>query len=383
MPPAKLGINLQTLVIFLINLRFPHLFLFTGLLMHGIGRLQSDTVVRALAVVELYEGLYLLLSLLKRLKTPVLTIYALTLDDAVHALCKGVVGGLVVLRHRDLYLVFLQFLHIEVTAVLYAPVRMVNKFWKFTSASLFYGHAEGFEGEYGCQRVCQAPTHDLLRVGISHEMQVAASANKVDVGDVALPQLVSRRRSESLDEVLPLMVAVVGVRRGTALARLLHEPVTTQQVQERIAPGHPARIEHHAEHLPELYPADARVKSADLLHGIKDADLACQPLRIVRLLLVKGLTATAKQLTGSSDGQAMLPVEFFYCLAPDFFRISMPLRSATSISVFRARFCNSSSRMRDSSNATSGDFSDSFFLRAISSIGWDSACKDTTFSDFL
>jgi hypothetical protein len=75
------------------------------------------------------------------------------------------------------------------------------------------------------------------------------------------------------------------------------------------------------------------------MHGIEDTHLAYQLLRIVRrLLLVKGLTATAKQLTGSNDGQAMLPVEFLYCLAPDFFLISMPLRSATSISVLRARF---------------------------------------------
>ena len=140
-------------------------------------------------------------------------------------------------------------------------------------------------------------------------MQVAASASEVDVGDVALPQLVGSRRPESLDEILPLVVSVVGVRRGAAPAGLLHEPAATQQVQERVASGHPARIEHHAEHLPELNPADARIKTADFMHGIKDSYLTCQLLRIVRLLLVKGLTATAKQLTGSSDGQAMLPVE--------------------------------------------------------------------------
>ena len=63
-------------------------------------------------------------------------------------------------------------------------------------------------------------------------MQVAASASEVDVGDIALPQLVSCRRLEALDEILPLVVAVVGVRRRTALARLLHESVATQQVQE-------------------------------------------------------------------------------------------------------------------------------------------------------
>ena len=269
--------------------------------MDSVGRLQSDAVVRTLTVVEVDKPPNLLQGLLKRLKTPVLTVYALALDNAVHALCKGIVSGFIVLRHRDLYLVLLQLFYIEVTAVLYASVRMVNKFGEFTSASLFYGHAEGFEREDRCQRVRQAPAHDLLRIGIRHEVQIAASVSEVDVGDVALPELVSGRRLESLDEILPLMVAVVGVSRGTALARLLHESVATQQVQERIAPRHPARIEHHAKHLPEFHSADARVKPTDLLHGIKDTDLACQFLRIVRLLLVKGLTATAKQPTGSSD----------------------------------------------------------------------------------
>ena len=232
MPPAKLGINLQTLVIFLINLRFPHLFLFTCLLMGVVRSLQSDAVVRALAVVEEYEPLYLLQRLLVRVETPVLTICALTLDDAVHALCKGIVGGFVVLRHRDLYTMFLQFLHIEVAAVLDAAVRVVDESREVTFTSLFDGHAEGFECEDCCQRFCQAPADDLLRISIRHQMQVAASASEVDVADIALPQLVSCRRLEALDEILPLVVAVVGVRRRTALARLLHESVATQQVQE-------------------------------------------------------------------------------------------------------------------------------------------------------
>ena len=175
-------------------------------------------------------------------------------------------------------------------------------------------------------------------------MQVAASASEVYIGYITLPQLVGCRRGESLDEILPLVVAVVGVGRRAAPAGFLHQVVATQQLQERIAPGHPARIVHHAEHRPQLNSTYARIKPADLTHGIKDAYLTCQSLRIVRLLLVKGLTATAKQLTGSSDGQAMLPVEF-------------------------------------ASNAnTSADFS-SCFLRAISSTGWDSTCKDTDFSE--
>ena len=345
--------------------------------------LIPNTHMRALVVVEVDEALYLLQGLPIRFETPVLTIYALSLDRAVHTLCNAVVGRLVVLRHRDLYAVFLQFLHVEVAAVLDTAVRVVDESREVTSASLFYGHAEGFERENGSKGISQTPAYDLLRIGIRHKMQVAATAHEVDVCDVAHPQLISCSRSETLDEILPLVVAVVRVRRGAALARLLHQMVATQQIQERIAPGHPACIEHHAEHQPEFDPSDARIKTPDLMNGVKDADLAGQFLRLVRLLLVKGLTAVAKQITGSNDSQAVLPVKIFYCLAPDFFLISMPFLSATSISVFRAKFCNSSSRMRASNNCTSGDFSDSFFLRAMSSTGLDSACKDTTFLDFL
>ena len=64
MPPAKLGIILQTLFIFLINLRFPHPSLLTSLLMGYIRSLQSDTVVRALAVIEVDKSSYMLQSLL-------------------------------------------------------------------------------------------------------------------------------------------------------------------------------------------------------------------------------------------------------------------------------------------------------------------------------
>ena len=218
--------------------------------MSVVWSLQSDAVVRPPAVIEDDEALYLFQSLLIRLKTPVLTVYALALDRAVHTLCYGIVSGFVVLRHRDLYAVFLQFLHIEVTTVLDAAIRVVDESGEATSTSLFYGHAEGFEREDSSQRFCQAPANYFLRVGIRYEMQIAASASDVNIGYIALPQLVGSCWFESLDEILPLVVAVVGVRRRTAPARLLHESVTTQQVQERITPRHPACVEHHAEHRP-------------------------------------------------------------------------------------------------------------------------------------
>ena len=144
MPSAKLGIILQTLFIFLINLRFPHPSLLTSLLMGYIRSLQPDAVVRAFAVIEVDKSSYMFLSLLICLKAPILAIHALSLDDTVHALCKGIVGGFVVLRHRDLYAILLQFLHIQVAAVLDATVRVVDESREITSTSLFYGHAEGF-----------------------------------------------------------------------------------------------------------------------------------------------------------------------------------------------------------------------------------------------
>ena len=59
-------------------------------------------------------------------------------------------------------------------------------------------------------------------------MQVAASISELDVCYIALPQLVGGSWFKSLDEILPLVKAVVGVRRGATLARLLHKVVSMQ-----------------------------------------------------------------------------------------------------------------------------------------------------------
>ena len=84
--------------------------------------------------------------------------------------------------------------------------------------------------------------------------------------------------------------------------------------------------------------------------------------------------------SGRTTREALLLLGF------NFYLISMPFFSATYISVFRTRFCNSNSRMRASNNNTSGDFSSAFllfFLPAISSCGLESDCKDNAFPDFL
>ena len=150
MPPAKLEINLQTCLIPAIIFILPHFFLFTGLLMCVVWSLQSDTVVRPPTIVEYDEALNLFHCFLKRIKTPILTIYALVLDSAVHTLCKGVVSRFVVLGHRYLYTIFLQFLHIQVAAILDTTVRVVDEPREVASTCLFNGHAEGFERKDRC-----------------------------------------------------------------------------------------------------------------------------------------------------------------------------------------------------------------------------------------
>ena len=219
---SKLRINLQTLMVFLINFRFPHLSLFSLLLMDAVRSLVPYAHVRASAVVESDEAADVFQSIFICRKTSFLAVYALALDDAVHTLGNAVVGGLVVLGHRYQDAVLLQLLHIQVAAVLHTAVGVVDESREVVPSGLFYCHAECLEGENSRKRIGQAPAHNLVRVGIRDQVQVAASVLKIDVGDVAHPQLVGACRDEAFDKVLPLVVSVVGVRRGACPAGLQH-----------------------------------------------------------------------------------------------------------------------------------------------------------------
>ena len=112
---------------FLINFCFPHLPLFSLLLVDAVRSLVPDAHVRASAVIESYEAADVLQGFPIRREAPFLTVDALAFDDAVHALRNAVVGGLVVLGHRYLYAVLLQLLHIQVAAVLHAAVGVVDE----------------------------------------------------------------------------------------------------------------------------------------------------------------------------------------------------------------------------------------------------------------
>ena len=91
----------------------------------------------------------------------------------------------------------LQFFHIEVAAVLYTPVGVMDESRQVVATDLFYGHAECPERKDCRQRFRQTPADDLLRVCIRDEVQVAASIVSPDVSGIAIPALSARNLTAS------------------------------------------------------------------------------------------------------------------------------------------------------------------------------------------
>lgn len=152
-------------------------------------------------------------------------------------------------------------------------------------------------------------------------MQITASLVRIDVGYVAHPQTVCRIRDIILYQVPPFVVTVVGVGGMPAAGRLPEQLVPAQELQEGIPAGHPSASEQVAQHQPQLVAADTRIDRAYLSDGAQDAGLPAKEPVTVRLLLVIGLSAMAKQLASGLDVQAFPLAKSRYCLAPDFFRI--------------------------------------------------------------
>ncbi len=89
--------------------------------------LVADAHMRTMIVVEINEAVNLLLGILNVFKAMLLTIDMLSLDSAVYTLGNGIIGRLIVLRHANLDTIFLQFFNIQVAAVLYATVRVMDE----------------------------------------------------------------------------------------------------------------------------------------------------------------------------------------------------------------------------------------------------------------
>ena len=317
--------------------RLPHDSLWALLLMSLSGSLHADAGVWAGVVIEGDEAGYTLQRIMVRLEA-LLAVDHLRLEDAVNTLRNSVISGFVVLRHADFDTVLLQFVRVGITAVLYASVRVMDESFQLICRSLRDGHPEGLERVFRLQRLGQAPAHDLVRIGIRHQVQVTAVVNQVDVRDVAYPELIGACGHEAADEVLVLVVPVVRVRRVTWLGALLRQLEVTQQLEERIASGHPVAKEHPLRHKPQLVVADTGIHLADLLHCVHDAHDAEEVFLITLLPLVIGLFAPVKQLTAIRYRIARIAVQALYCLTPAFFRTLMPCSSMTSMSVLSARF---------------------------------------------
>ena len=301
------------------------------------GGFHADAGMRPLLVVEADERADALPCVLQALEAA-LAVDDLGLEDAVHTLGYGVVRGLVVLRHRDADAVPLQLVRIGITTVLYAPVGVVDEVPQLLGRCLRDGHSESLERVFRLQRLGEAPAHNLSRVGVRHEVQVAAALHEVYVRNVAHPELVGTCRHKAADEVPVLVVAVVRVRRVARLGAPLHQLEVAKKVQEGISPRHPVAKEHTLHHQPQLVVPDAGVHLAYLPDGIHDAHHTGKVLTVALLLLVIGLLASVKQFTAINYRIARIAVQALYCLTPDFFRIFRPCSSATSMSVLSARF---------------------------------------------
>ena len=120
------------------------------------------------------------------------------------------------------------------------------------------------------------------------------------------------------------------------LGALLRQLEVTQQLEERIASGHPVAKEYPLRHKPQLVVADTGIHLADLLHCVHDAHDAEEVFLVALLLLVIGLFAPVKQLTAIRYRIARIAVQALYCLTPAFFRTLMPCSSMTSMSVLSA-----------------------------------------------
>ena len=291
----------------------------------------------SLIIVETDEASYAFLSIFKTLVT-LLPINDFRLQDAVHTFRYGIVCRLVIFSHTDVYLVFLQQIHVGIATILYTSVRVVCELGKIVGTRLVNGHLKSMDSMFRFKRFRQTPTHNLMRIGVRNQMQIATSVSKVYVGYIANPQSVSFRRNVTFNQILVLPVAMVGIGRLTGFGSFLKQSQTSEHSKECITSRHPIGSIHPLEHQPKLVIADAWIQLADFQHGVFDTHHPPNQLIVVCLALVIRLFATAKQGTGISDRVTEIPVQAFYCLAPDFFRIRIPCSSAMSIMTFKARF---------------------------------------------
>lgn len=265
--------------------------------MHYGGYLVADAHVGASVVVEVDVALYHPVCMLKGVEA-LLAVDTFRLYFSVDALSDGVVCGIIVLTHGDGYLMRLEHGHVGIAAILHATVGVVNQSPEGFAAGHGYGLADGhsqrLHGDGSLERPGQCPAHNLVRVGISDQVQVAyVAACKGDIGNVGCPKLVGCDWDKALYQVLVLVIAVVGIRRVAGLRLGEHQTLAAQDGEEAVTPRHEVAPEHRYEHKPKLVAADSGILLADFPDGLDDLTLIRHLLLNVGLRLVEGLTAMA------------------------------------------------------------------------------------------
>ena len=178
---------------------------------HG-WHLVADAHVRTPVVVEVDVAFDDTVGVLEGTET--LPVDAFHLYYTVGSLCDGIVRRVIVLTHGDGDAVFPEHSHIVVAAVLYASVGVVGQSLKnLTSAhvnGLVDSHLQSLHRDGGLERLGKCPAHDLVRVGIRDQVQVAhVASGQGDVGNVGHPELVGSSGYKAFNQVLVLVVAMI------------------------------------------------------------------------------------------------------------------------------------------------------------------------------
>ena len=250
------------------------------------------------------------------------------LDDAIHALCYGIVRRLVVLRHADGGIDTLQMFYIQAAAVLYAAVRMMNQPLKPQIGDLFDAHIQGCHGIGGYKAVREDPSDDLMGKGISEQMKIDNSRIRINISNVSHPQLVGTYDRDSFYQITVFKIVMIGIRRMAASQWFQHKVVLMHQPVEPVTPFHLFGIQF-PEHQKKLIGSYAWGLTTDFLYC--SDDLCFGQFLTHALILADSiitLATFAKQSAQVPDGFTGMPEpKVVYCLAPAFFSRSIPYRS--------------------------------------------------------
>jgi len=230
------------------------------------------------------------------------------LQDAIGSFGYGILKRVPALRHTDGNTVLLQLCDILIAAVLTPPVGVVDKVICRTVVYGLQGHPEGFQRVSGLQGGADRPSHDLVRVRIRYERQVAYAFVSLNIRYVAHPYLIGAGWDDLKYEVRILVVVVVRVGCLVVPAALQtnHEPVLAQQLYEGVPSGHgTGLLEELLHYQVELGASQAGVVVPVFLHLLDHQRLYGIVRELPVVPLVIRLSAVTKQPAEKSQGSAL------------------------------------------------------------------------------